>query len=422
MNKLIIMLFIIGVLVTLLDARGGQNGNGNGKDQCPKKDNGNGKTKCPSNAEIDNGGGSCKPQPCLMTFNTPYINPESVEYSDLTGFLVTSLNTTVTGHIYQVSQQGVITSYVYDARILQTRGLSFGKFSLSGTMAIVSCNRPDNPTAQHRGGVAVISVGATQGELIRYIDITNVTTPTNSRFQDDLAINSCTGDIYLTEAKGGWIYKIPPEEKPPKITQPPFVWSNSTVWLPTTEPTGLNGIDYWDGKDYLLACHQGNDSNSNIVYKVPFDNPNKPIKVDLTGDTAACDGLNYVNEKTVIMSGNRVNTIYQIVSCDDWKSATVIRQGPALVVSGGLTTSTVVSSDNRYHALTNTNFDAATPVYIQNVDLFCNANGQRLNYCKVGELWNPTCKKTGNNNQNMEQVLEQMLEANSASTLTSFLF
>jgi len=281
----------------------------------------------------------------------------------------------------------------------------------------VSCNRPDNPTAQHRGGVAVINVGATQGTLDRYIDVTNVTTPTNSRFQDDLAIDSCTGDIYLTEAKGGWIYKCPPEGK-----GDPFVWSNSTVWLPTTEPTGLNGIDYWDGKNYLLACHQGNDSNSNFIYKVPFKDPNNPIKVALTGDTAACDGLNYVNEKTVIMSGNRVNTIYQIVTCDDWKSATVIRQGRALVVNtNALTTSTIVSSDNRYHSLTNTNFDAATPVYIQNVDLFCNANGARLGLCKLGELWNPPCKKTGNN-QNMEQVLEQMLEANSASTLTSFLF
>jgi len=286
-------------------------------------------------------------------------------------------------------------------------------------LAVVSCNRPDNVIAPHRGRVAVLKVGATHGTLDRYIDITNVTTPTNSRFQDDLAIDSCTGDIYLTEAKGGWIYKIPPEGK-----GDPFVWSNSTVWQPTTEPTGLNGIDYWDGKPYLLACHQGNDSNSNIMYKVYLNDPNNPVKVNLIGDTAACDGLNYVNECTIIMSGNRVNTIYQIVTCDDWRTGTVVRQGPALVVNpGALTTSTIVSSDNRYHALTNTNFDAATPVYIQNVDLFCNDNGQALHICEKGQLWNPTCKSSGyGNNQNLQHALDELLEANSASTLNSVLF
>jgi len=377
MKKIILILLIIGVLVTLVE------------------------------------GANNKVLPCLITLNSENINPESVEFSDKTGFIVSSLNPSndVVGHIYQVSETGVVTSYVSDSRLLQTRGLSFGKKSLSKNMAIVSCLRPDNPAATKRGGVAVISVGATQGEIVRYIDVTNVPTPTNSRFQDDLAIDSGTGDIYLTEAKGGWIYKIPAEGN-----GAPFVWSYSPVWAPTTEPTGLNGIDYFDGKNYLLGCHQGNNASSNFIYKVLFSDPNNPRLVKLKGDTGACDGLNYANsDKVVIMSGNRVDTVYQIISNDDWETATVVRQGAAL----GFSSSTIVASDNAYHTLANSNFDAPTPVYIQKMDMFCTGLDPKV--CKTGELWVP--KSNGNgNDQNMQQVIDQLLEANSATTLSSFLF
>jgi len=161
------------------------------------------------------------------------------------------------------------------------------------------------------------------------------------------------------------------------------------------------------------------------MYKVPFNNPNKPIAVKLNGDTAACDGLNYVNENTIIMSGNRVFTIYQIVTCDDWATATVVRQGTVLAINQpplySLSTSTIVASDNRYHSLTNTDFDADGPVFIQEADMFCNANGDKLKICKEGELWNPPAKSK-NNNENMQQVLDQLLETNAGSSLSSFLF
>lgn len=169
-----------------------------------------------------------------------------------------------------------------------------------------------------------------------------------SNFVNDLTQDN-DGNVYVTNSFAPIIFKI-------DKNQQASIFARNEAW--TGDGFNLNGIVYHPDGFLIVA-----QSNKGALYKISLKNPNDVKKIVL-GELPGIDGLvlNGKNELAVI--SNKSNTVFQVRTTDQWKSASVVNsQGSILSFP-----TTGVFLNGKYYVL----------------------NG------KLSELFDPNARKTAN--------------------------
>nr|AUN37552.1 hypothetical protein [uncultured bacterium] len=243
-----------------------------------------------------------------VVINVPGITPEGVEY-DATGqrFLIGSLTD---GKIRQVTDDGMVSTFVEDADNVSTTGLQVdavrNRLLVASTDAVVF----SDPSA--KGKAALAAYDLSSGKRLFYVDLAAIASD-GRNFANDVAIDA-DGNAYVTNSMTPVIYKVDTEGKA-------SVFARDDRFAGT--PIGLNGIDF-DPDGYLLVSAQGKSK----VYKIPVQDPSIITEVKLSEPFGA-DGMALAEDGTlyaVAMTGqgdSAKQEVLAVTSADGWASGTI---------------------------------------------------------------------------------------------------
>jgi len=326
---------------------------------------------------------SCaKKIPDLITLDSNDLIPESFSWIESKGYFLTgTLNPELFGYIYQIDTEGHVSRWTeYIDVLLGVRAVRQGSGKYSHLIYAVGGLRPENASAPNKGGVWIFDINTRK--LVHYADMTGLA-PSEHYYIDDMIIvsgkrkwaeeslnvkhewNMTTaswggvedGTVIATDAHGSWGYEVSPK------VYTRTIFSTKDFYAPSTSGgIGLNGIVQWPGKDYLIMVHQGTTPETNVLYKIYFDNPQNPIQVVLSGDTVHGDGMALGSANTLYMCENSIDTLAKIVTEDDWATAKVVETRTAI----GPFTTAVTIIHSKIYVLTGVNgFIAPSTYYIE---------------------------------------------------------
>ncbi len=239
-----------------------------------------------------------------IAFSSNELYPEGVAYSlKQDAFFVTSLRY---GKIGKLDRKGTYTEFINDNELVSTIGTHADP---KRNLLYVCVSDP---------GVSVKTNAATQGKLGKVIayDLTTgkrkfstdlgVLNPTGGNFANDVAFDT-EGNLYVTNSFSPMIFKVTPEGKG-------SIFATSDLFK--GEGFSLNGIVFHKN-GYLIVAHSGTGN----LYKISLKNPKEITKINATPISGA-DGL-VIKGKNLIVISNEKKEIYQLVSKDDFASATL---------------------------------------------------------------------------------------------------
>ncbi len=151
------------------------------------------------------------------------------------------------------------------------------------------------------------------GEEIKFIDLGKLL-PNKKHLANGMTLDA-DGNAYVTDSFSPVIYKIDKQ-------------GSASVFLESDrflgEGINLNGIVFHpDG--YLIVIKKG----EGILFKVPLNNPNNFSEIKSSQKFIGGDGLILANNRELVVIANRASgevteTVFSLISEDNWKTAKVI--------------------------------------------------------------------------------------------------
>lgn len=126
------------------------------------------------------------------------------------------------------------------------------------------------------------------------------------------------GNAYVTDSYGGIIYKV-------DISGNAEILIQEEAFTPPPGAFGLNGIDY-DPRGFLIVSRL----DTNQLFKIPFDNPESFIEIQLNAELFSPDGLYLKNPNELIVvnndSGGENSRVQIFRTHDRWETATLTHE------------------------------------------------------------------------------------------------
>ncbi|HEX3050961.1 MAG TPA: SMP-30/gluconolactonase/LRE family protein [Aggregatilineaceae bacterium] len=246
--------------------------------------------------------------PDQVTANYPGLHPEGIEWDAEAGhFLVGSLTT---GGLFTLTDDGTVTPLGTNPQV----GLSSVGVHLDGDRVLVAMSDFAAGSDPNVPGVAALAVyDRTTGEQLAFVVASDVLGE-GRHFGNDVTADA-DGNAYLTDSFSPVIYKIDPDGVASVFLQDEALG---------VEGFGLNGIDYSEAGNYLLAAVSGKGT----IYKIPVDDPASFTEVELS-ETLGIDGMvlddnnNLIAVATTYTDAGERREIVQLASSDDWATAEV---------------------------------------------------------------------------------------------------
>ena len=236
--------------------------------------------------------------------------PEGLEYNAKTDeFILGSIRQ---GKVIAVSPSGKVRTLIKDKRLKSVVGIRVDE--KRGRLLINSADFGVSERSKPSDKFSTVAVGIydlATGEPIHYVNLADLR-PNEKRFVNDLTVDD-NGNAYVTDSLAAAIYKITPN-------------GEASVFLSDERFRGkgfnLNGIQYH--KDGFLLVAKKSDGS---LFKVPLDRPSAFTEVNVT-PVVGTDGLVLAKNNELIAitnkaSGIESNTVFKLVSNDNWKSAQI---------------------------------------------------------------------------------------------------
>jgi DNA-binding beta-propeller fold protein YncE len=246
--------------------------------------------------------------PKQVWVDQPGLYPEGLEYdSQRNSFLVTSLKE---GSVGIVDKTGKYTRLVNDSNLISAIGIRLDK---KRNRILVANSDPGvsvktSPATQKKiAGLGIYKLS--DGSLIQYVNLSALMPPA-PHFANDIALDEKDGTAYVTDSFSPVIYKV-------------TVDGQASIFLKDQKFEGegfnLNGIVLI--KDYLIAAKD----NDGTLYKIPLNDPKSFSQVETKEKFIGADGLlKDVNGDLIISANGPAQTVYKLLTTNDFKSAKVI--------------------------------------------------------------------------------------------------
>ncbi|MGI4863296.1 MAG: hypothetical protein ACRYFZ_05185 [Janthinobacterium lividum] len=244
--------------------------------------------------------------PTQITFTQANLYPEGVQYDNQSSRFLVSSQTM--GRIGQVHDDGTYTTFADDPQLISTIGLNL---DAANSRLLVAVSDPGYNTARSTAAtlrkLAAVAVFSGAGAKTAYVDLGGLR-PALSHFANDIAVDG-NSNIYVTDSYAPIIYKIDTQG-----TASVFL-ENAALSAPAGK-FGLNGIVYHPSGFLIVA-----KSDEGALIKVPLANPAAFTKVTATGlDLSNDDGLQLIDNSTLLVSCNAQGQVYRLASPDNFGS------------------------------------------------------------------------------------------------------
>jgi sugar lactone lactonase YvrE len=239
-----------------------------------------------------------------INFSADKLYPEGTAYSQkMDMFFVSSVHT---GTVGKVDRKGNYTKFIDEKEFVSTIGLLVDD---DRNLIYVNVSDPGasiKSTILTTGKLAKLAAyDLTTGKQKFIADLGSLN-PTGGNFANDMTIDS-KGNIYVTNSFSPIIFKVTQTGKA-------SIFATSNLWK--GEGFNLNGIVYHNN-GYLLTTQM----NTGMIYKVDVHSK-KVSKVDIE-PLIGSDGLILKSLNELILISNSAQTVYQISSTDNWKTAAI---------------------------------------------------------------------------------------------------
>jgi len=234
---------------------------------------------------------------------------------------------------------GGLTAVTNSTDLISSLGIRFN--NNNSIFYVANSLFPPNGSAPRQGGVGAYHAN---GDQIFYVDLTHIANDGLPRLINDILIIG--EDLYVTESVQGVIYKI-------NSSLGVEVWSENVLYKDlntSTFPVGINGLDRFESKDYILAVRTGfGVANYSALFKIPLADPNNPFQVPIhNGEFLTnADGARFDTNGDLYVVGNGApaNKVFQVHSDDDFATAAIVGTGQVPHISP---TSIVILSGEVY--------------------------------------------------------------------------
>lgn len=152
----------------------------------------------------------------------------------------------------------------------------------------------------------LVGIDAQSGKKLSETELSNLSD--GNHFASDLTFDG-NGNIYVADHISNAIYEV-------NSNGNAILFAKSEQF--SEMKNGLNSI-VWHPDGFLLT-----NNNSGTLFKIDVSNPTNIQKVSTTNISLDADGLILSNNNTLTLLQNKNNSkVYQLVSNDNWNSATV---------------------------------------------------------------------------------------------------
>ena len=246
--------------------------------------------------------------PDQVTFTQAGLYPEGTQYDEKSSHFLVSSQTA--GRIGQVSDDGTYAQFADDAQLISTIGL---RLDADRSRLLVAVSDPGYNTARTSAATlrklaAVAIFNRDTGAKTGYVDLGALRPSAAAHFANDIAVDNL-GNAYVTDSYAPIIYKIDTQGIASVFLE------NSALAAPAGM-FGLNGIVYHPN-GYLIVAK----SDEGALLKVPLANPAAFSKIAATGlNLSGDDGLQLVDNSTLLTVCNAQGQVYRLASPDDFAS------------------------------------------------------------------------------------------------------
>lgn len=257
--------------------------------------------------------------PAVIPYKALNQFPESVDWDRRNfRFIVGSLTF---GNLASVTDNGKLTVFVkdkdYDGN--RTQGV------------LVDTRRNRVVTTIYGGGpsvpggnfaaVAAYNLATKARELYVRLDTVGPQNATKGYFPNDVAVETYTGNLWITDSYRGLLWKVNARTKRVSVLQNPL-FSAGNASCPTVSLISLNGIVY-NSRGYLLVVNR----NSGNLIKVNLRQKKGASLSIVKGVKVPCgDGLRFRSDGALVAVTSRL--VYLIKSKNNWKSGYVASSVP----------------------------------------------------------------------------------------------
>ena len=246
--------------------------------------------------------------PTTVAFTQTGLYPEGTQYDDQQAHFLVSSQTA--GRLGQVADDGSYAAFADDASLISTIGL---RLDADRNRVLAAVSDPGYNTARTsaatKGKLAgLASFNRTTGARLGYVDLAALGAAYPAHFANDIAVDAA-GNAYVTDSFAPIIYKVDPQGAASVFLV------NAALAAPSGK-FGLNGIVYHPG-GYLIVAK----SDEGALFKVPLASPTSFTKITATGlDLSGVDGLQLVDNTTLLAVCNAQGKVYQLTGASDFGS------------------------------------------------------------------------------------------------------
>jgi hypothetical protein len=288
-------------------------------------------------AACDKDNDSDDDDPSQVTFTQAGLYPEGTQYDDDNDRFLVSSQTA--GRIGQVKDDGTYSQFADDAQLVSTIGLKLdqagGRNRLLAAVSDPGYNTARTTAATRRKLAAVAIFNANTGAKTGYFDLGSLRPNAAAHFANDIAVDDA-GNIYVTDSFAPIIYVLNAQ------TNTAAVFLENAALAAPAGSFGLNGIAYQNG--YLIVAK----SDEGKLLKVPLNNPSGFTTITATGlNLAGADGIQLVDNNTLLVSCNAQGQVYRLSSTDNF--ASVSRTGS--FTTGAVYPTTLARRDGQSYVL-----------------------------------------------------------------------
>lgn len=275
----------------------------------------------------------------IITIRNQGLYPGKIDFNNNTNtFIVGSLTRSEVGHVDPYT--GVYETFFIDDDLPMPTGILVEE---SRNRLLVVCgdfgySRTSVGFAQSAYlGVYNLETGA----KIAGVNFKDLFAPDSQSFTSEIAVDD-NGDIYVTESKGTYIYKIDGTTYEASI----FLDGGSDFEPVSPVFFGLNGIVFID--DYLVV----GKTDEGLLFKVPLADPTNYTTIQAPIFVGS-DGLELTNDGDILLVetglGNHAGT-QLLRSTDDWETAVVLETTD--IPAEEFPTSSALANDGSLYVLT----------------------------------------------------------------------